>query len=111
MSLDPTLDAVRAANSAFLARLEDCTPADHAQPRPGLLSIVVACAYIDESWAVYLSDDLDTLCDESTPYVSPVPVSVRTRGELIEYMKSEKWNEILFSIYQDFEGVRNHKPD
>jgi hypothetical protein len=109
LSLDPTLDAVRAANSAFLARLESDPVADHAEPLSKPFSVVVKCDHDDETWTVHCEND--SALRDCAAYTSPLPPSVWTRGELIKYLKGERWNWILFTIYQDFEGVRSHNPD
>jgi hypothetical protein len=108
LSRNPTLDAVRAANRAFLARLEGDPTADPAELLSKPYKVVIECAYDDEAWTVHR--DGGSELRECTAYTSPLPDSVRTRGELIKYLKSSEWNWILFTLHQDFDAFHGPNP-
>lgn len=109
MSPDPTLDAIRAANSTVLLLLETISQAEMDAQFPADMELVMTFGHDDELWTLHIVPKKGGRFDDAVVYHCRMPKNVRTLRDIAEYLKSAVWLDTLFRMSQDYDAF--HGPD
>ncbi|MGE7368325.1 hypothetical protein ACQKKX_04540 [Neorhizobium sp. NPDC001467] len=107
---DPTLDAICAANSALLLRLETISQAEMSTQFPADLELVMTFGHDDEVWTLHIVPKNGARFHNAVVYHCGVPDNVFNVGDIAAYLTTPAWSETLIRMSQDYDAFHGPNP-
>ncbi len=102
-----TLDEFRAANADTIEWMESHSgsPLEESEEFDAVMAIVLELS--GGVWDMFFSSDIDEPEDDVIRYISsPYMCGARTRADIVDLLKSERWDQMLVNLAVEHDSTR-----